>query len=285
MRDVPSPDPCVSTVGTHLPSRYPGFVAPPHRHTTHGCGPAPDSHRLPLSGSYSSSVSNCPRTVPRSCLDSQDARSQRDGEAGVRRSGELEPDRSLRLLAALAKPSDCVRGRLGNGARVQRRRQDLDTIDEPGAGPREERACIDSKDGPCRCELLSMKQRRSLHCGRLDVIATGHEDDGVGSSGGDLGPGHSDGRDPTSSEHRLAPGEFNHSRDPMAAVEGWVGPLERKCPRPFPLRNGINDGSNSPRSRSTNEVARTAVPVTAPTSITQASTSSSDPGSIERTSA
>ena len=48
---APSPEPCVSTVGTHLTSRYPGSWRRLCWRTIHGCGPAPEFHRLPLAGS------------------------------------------------------------------------------------------------------------------------------------------------------------------------------------------------------------------------------------------
>jgi hypothetical protein len=51
-------------MGTLLTSRYPGSWRHLNWRTIHGCGPAPESHRLPLSGS-TTTANSYPRTVSR----------------------------------------------------------------------------------------------------------------------------------------------------------------------------------------------------------------------------
>ena len=99
---TPSPGPCVSTDGNSAALEVSRLHDSPLRRAAHGCGPAPDSHRLPLSGSYCSAIQACP-TVTR--VPQRGAPSRRPPPGKTRRRGRIG---SVKIVSLLPSATEIV---------------------------------------------------------------------------------------------------------------------------------------------------------------------------------
>ena len=124
---------------------------------------------------------------------------------------------------------------LGHGLvsrRVEEMGKLLNTVNQPGARTRPRRVRIHRDDPNRRGQNTATGQVVGQSGCALPVVAARGDHHHIWLRGFNVVPRDPPRRRASGAEHRIAPSQRDHLRDPMPGGERWVGPLQHRHPRP-----------------------------------------------------